>query len=644
MQNNILIKDFFPNITIEVAEKNDWVKIVNEQGKVNYIDLYDAFCKKAEQAKKEGKKENSEFYMFLTQIFLIYFVKDNPKQPYAAMMNFNKGRTAIITDFTEKNLNVIKSLIGKSNISFVDARFADILWLRYRKREFADIAFDNFINHTKHVTKLLNARKKVDSSKPNDNAFLYSSGEESFERACQIWNQLGKPKEQFKDIFVSLKDIVDFNMEESPYIFRINFLKIFVKYNIYDSIESLEEKKTWLSECKKLSFQLISKNKFERARNYLEIAIEMTKSINDEEGVKELKRRCVDSYVTQARNLRESGIDAIVLIEPYENAIKACKNHGGLKKLIDELHSEMNEISKNIKFKKYSIKMDVTPIVKKTQKFVQENVKSDKDIIEIISAMAEPPKKEDLRRSVEQVAKESRFSHLTSKKILNEKNRIIARSLPINTSDKEGRDEGIRSEMIMRCSQHINLRGLSSIELARKKLENRADSDIFKSLVEKNPFVPTGREQIFIDGFKAGLKGEYLVCTHLLIPQIENSIRIILERKGLLPKLKEERKKHKEQKEQSYIQNQNDFIQEEHNLNKILYYPDAKTIFTIFGEDMVFCLQALLVEKYGGNYRNKLAHGLIEYSDFFNGWSNFLWAMTIRLCYFFQSADKKQNI
>ena len=175
MQNNNLTKDFFPNITIELAEKSDWVKIVNEQGKINYIDLYDAFCKKTEQAKKEGKKENSEIYQFLAQVFSIYFVKDNPKQPYAAMMNFNEGRTAIITDFTEKNLDVIKSLIGKSNISFVDARFADILWLRHKKQEFAEIALDNFINYTKHVTKLLNTRKRVDTSKPNENTFLYSS-------------------------------------------------------------------------------------------------------------------------------------------------------------------------------------------------------------------------------------------------------------------------------------------------------------------------------------------------------------------------------------------------------------------------------------------------------------------------------------
>ena len=244
-----------------------------------------------------------------------------------------------------------------------------------------------------------------------------------FERACQIWNQLGKPKKQFKDILVSLKDIVDFNMEESPYIFRINFLKIFVKYNVYDSIENVEEKKIWLSECKKLSCQLISSKdgNFDRARSYLEIAIEMAKSINDEESVRELKKKCVDSYVITARKFKELGADAIFLIGHYENAIKACKRHGGLNNLIDELHSEMNEISKNIKLKKHSIKMDVTPIVKKTQKFIQENFKSNKDIIETISAMAEPPKKEDLRRSVEQVAEEFSFHILFLKRSLMKK-------------------------------------------------------------------------------------------------------------------------------------------------------------------------------------------------------------------------------
>src|ERR1035441_2701303 len=47
-------------------------------------------------------------------------------------------------------------------------------------------------------------------------------------------------------------------------------------------------------------------------------------------------------------------------------------------------------------------------------------------------------------------------------------------------------------------------------------------------LVENNPFIPPGHEGLFLRGLHAGITGDLLVALHLLIPQIENSIRYVL--------------------------------------------------------------------------------------------------------------------
>lgn len=46
-------------------------------------------------------------------------------------------------------------------------------------------------------------------------------------------------------------------------------------------------------------------------------------------------------------------------------------------------------------------------------------------------------------------------------------------------------------------------------------------------LVQDNPFVPLGRERLFLRGLHAGLLGDLVLALHLLLPQIENSLREI---------------------------------------------------------------------------------------------------------------------
>ncbi|WP_075154599.1 DUF4209 domain-containing protein [Paenibacillus polymyxa] len=108
-----------------------------------------------------------------------------------------------------------------------------------------------------------------------------------------------------------------------------------------------------------------------------------------------------------------------------------------------------------------------------------------------------------------------------------------------------------------------------------------------------------------------------MISSHLLIPQLENSIRHILYESGYLV---------------SGIDAQG--IQDERNLNSLLYLPELEDLLTA---DITFDLQGLLVERFGSNLRNRMAHGLLDYDQFYSFELEYLWWITLHLCCLYKS-------
>ena len=133
--------------------------------------------------------------------------------------------------------------------------------------------------------------------------------------------------------------------------------------------------------------------------------------------------------------------------------------------------------------------------------------------------------------------------------------------------------------------------------------------------VANNPFVPEGRESLFARGLHAGLEGEFVVAVHLLVPQLENSVRHVLTQHGLITSSLDKG------------------IQEVHLLGSMLCRPEMDDI---FGEDITFDLKGLLVKSdtgVGDNLRNKVAHGLMDGIDFSRTDAAYLWWLTLHLLF-----------
>ena len=108
------------------------------------------------------------------------------------------------------------------------------------------------------------------------------------------------------------------------------------------------------------------------------------------------------------------------------------------------------------------------------------------------------------------------------------------------------------------------------------------------------------------------MEGDYLVALHLLVSQVEDSLRYLLERqREITSKLDA------------------DGIQEVMDLNELLRLP---ALLPILGQDLVFEMEGMFVDRFGSNFRNKLAHGLLYSGDFYTDQATYIWWSILRLC------------
>jgi len=103
-----------------------------------------------------------------------------------------------------------------------------------------------------------------------------------------------------------------------------------------------------------------------------------------------------------------------------------------------------------------------------------------------------------------------------------------------------------------------------------------------------------------------------LISSHLLAPQVENSIRYVLE-----------------QNDVDVSNLESDLTQPVKTLGPLLSMPETKNI---FGEDGCFEFRGLLIEKTGYSFRNQIAHGFVSEPACYGPEALNLWWIVLRLC------------
>jgi hypothetical protein len=219
----------------------------------------------------------------------------------------------------------------------------------------------------------------------------------------------------------------------------------------------------------------------------------------------------------------------------------------------------------------------------------------------------------ELREKTLEMAGQSAFVSSIQRTIVNRSGKVVARRGPLLGGEPAKQEETIRQAMFEYAAQARQLIADSVLRAARSQIaeEHYISTRVLLLFTSRSAFVPFGRAELFAQGLAAGFGGDFATALHILIPQIENSIRVLLDQIGVIT---------------SSISS--DGIQDERDLGSLLYVPETARI---FDEALLFEMQGLLVERFGSNLRNRFAHGLLDIDQCVDGQSVYLWWLTLFL-------------
>jgi hypothetical protein len=561
-------------LTKEDFISSGWEKVVESLEKKDSLSYSSAFYSKINEIEDEKHKE---IFLILATLMTGWLNLTSPDNPFPN-----------IDRFSDDHLKFFSEIIDEVSDSEVKSRMADVLWLRTKNYKMAQASVESYLK----------------SAQILEDFEQWTHTQKRIERALQLASMLGKKGELYQQVLDRIFDLLDRCNGEDPLYLSAELMRI-----LWERGEGDAQKYSQF--CEKLALTAESQNDFHKARKYWQTRVDWYLQDKDETSARNAKLKIAESFEKESDfNLENRQPKYIMASHPLEEAIVAYRRAGASGKKIEELQLKLREYQ-TIGVEELPLissgSVDITDIFLHTQKAVSE--KSFIDSLRILSLLSAPNNAKHIREQVEENRKKYLFSTLMPKKLFSANGRIIA----VQPSAGE---EAILADMFEYVNITYQLRVKGYIEPARNiiLLEHSARVFEFNDLLMDHPFIPEGREFIVARGLHAGLNGDFLTAIHFLVPQIEESVRYFLIRCGIVPS--------------SFTDKG---IQDEYNLNKLLREDKfTAKLNEIFGEDFVFDLRCVLVERFGANLRNDMAHGLIDHNSFYSYAAVYFWWLALR--------------
>lgn len=321
-----------------------------------------------------------------------------------------------------------------------------------------------------------------------------------------------------------------------------------------------------------------------------------------------------ETYSTQARWLAtRKGASAMLGAHLLREGIEALRQLPGTEERRNELLRDLREVQKKV--------------IEEMQEFHGPSIdltEAAHNAIDAVSGLrfrealfalvrlGPIPGIEQIRQFAHARAKQSPLMTFVPRAIVDADGRLVRHEPAARFDDPTSGPAALRAEMIRVLA---DLRGAfvtGLVDPARRQIasEHAASLADWLDVLADSPIVDGSRARTWIRGLDAGLRGDFIVSSYLLVPQIEHALRLIVASTGVLPE---------------WIAP--DGVQQYKLLSAILEEPALKKI---LGESLHFEIDALLTKE-GENFRNLLAHGLFSDGAVASGEGVYIWHLALRI-------------
>jgi len=552
------------------------------------------FYQRAQEAGKAHDSRTEAVYTFLGAVASPELKLETPsRDPFVPAADLQYSRTPLPEDFSADELRVIKQLIETVQDAELRSRLADILWVRQGDASVASLAVDSYLSSALHLKDVVQ----------------WADGYDRLKRSFDIAVFLGKETKAYrKTIDYLQKQLSEFGAEEpTPWWAKLINL-------LLDAGEGNASR--FASICGTSAQRCETAEQWESARLYWQVKARCETAAGQDKNREMALKRASDTYVKQADVVQsEAQPNTDHALELMRSAMESLAKVPGNEQAVIELKKQVDalELKRNDAPMKKPSRMDPAGITQ----WARDQVKS-KDLraaLVALANLAETPKPAELEEQVDAKTGRMPFQYLISTVGMDQEGKASSHAPAAFTGDTREIRTAKEAELYQEAARNRQIAVLALIDPARRQVlsEHVVRLDDWRSFTTDNPFVPVGREEIFARGMDAGMDGDFLVAVSLLTPQVENAVRIVLKKAGVVT---------------SKIDMRN--VEQERVLGALLDMDEAERV---FGRDLMFDLRGLLVEKFGSNMRNELAHGLLDLDDFKGPDAEYLWWCALRLMF-----------
>ena len=587
-----------------------------EEYKVNDVlarieEPYDAlshqnhFVEEAKRYSESGDETGAELFQLFSALSSMYLDLTDPKEPLQPQWILEKHRAPIPDDFKDEQLNFLSDIVDDVTEKNMQARIAEVIWLRKRNHKFARLAHESYLDTVnlenlthytqEHVIRAMQIAKQLNDQVLSDRAVQVARQVADMELIAgnvAPWSWL------YEQI---ARHIAEYDQAELERIAEL----------IWQQATNVEQKGDWdfATRLKERSIRIfgLSKNKF---------------------WVQESRRELLETLTSYAQRHAENG-DYWKAYSSIEQAFEHLKKIDSKNGLREKLHRLLNEysskISENMDWQESKITLPQEELdqLNNLTKQVIENIKG-KSLEDALLELANFPHAISLsaaQEGAETFLQESVFAQLVSTRSFGRTGKVESRKISFATA-------GFYATQFR--NMYFTFVILPAIQLIVS--EHQIETENLYPIFNKSDFIPEHLVKSFTLAMVAGFKQDFFSVAHILPMLIESALRDLLTTLGIVTsKLRE------------------DLVEEERSLDWILRHPALQKL---LGVNLMFDLLTVLVrdeEMGGSNIRNMVAHGLLPDNVYFQEGESYnevhrellyLWWLALKLSFIIQ---RRQN-
>ena len=543
----------------------------------------------------EIEPELKKSLLLLANICLLKLNSESRNDPFQSYISIGNNHSFHPIDLKDEEILCLSNIIDEDIPPIIKARIADILWTCSvpKNKKYSEIAIESYISMD----------VCDDFFEPN----IYTFWERAVVLAKQTKN--GSLIEKIKS-----KLLHEINHPSTNWDFHLlKIIEIFVKTDLakelnQDFAEKLLEKQK----------EFNHKEQFYVVEQYLELSEKLFQKSNN----LDKKYECIALIAQATKNhgdyrKNESAMVANhfykMALQRYRQIPNSYRNTLQIDQKLDLIQEKITQSGLLITDELQLIstkEIDISDLQEHCANYVKGKQTAFESLLYFSGVSS--CNFESIWKSTEKNINNSPISSLFGATLVSPNGRKIS-SIPLLDLDGNNRDEVILKNAIKNFGIHIHLavEGCILPALEQIQQEHIFPKNFLVDLCKLSDIVPEKREILVANALYQGFEWDFRSAIHLLAPQVENMVRQLLKRNGLVT-----------------THTDPNGIENEMGLSSLVSIVGAREI---LGDDLWFELQAVFTDSLSANLRNEVGHGLLDDDTSNSLYSVYAWWMVLRL-------------